>query len=263
MAIKLPTQTRTGALKKNPKFLLLYSPPKVGKTTVASQLKDNLLLDIEDGSDYVEQGLIIKCSKWEEVVEVGEQIREHKKQTGQFLYKYLTVDTATELEQWCDGLGKRLYLAAPMAGAKYKANPDLLPSITVLPGQDGAYGPGYLWLRIAYGKCIDYLLTLAPTLILLAHVKDKELVDKTGREIQADSVHSKNLDLTGKLKAITCAKADAIGYMYRKVTGAEAGKQVTKLFVNFHGAEIMAGSRPKHLDGREFEFDWNKIFLPE
>jgi len=263
MAIKLPTQPRSGALKKNPRVLLLYSAPKVGKTEAASKLQNNLLLDLEDGSDYASDGLILKVNKWEEIEQAGTQILEHKKQTGNWLYNYLTVDTATELEVWCDGLGKRQYLAAPMAGAKYKANPDLLPSITVLPGQDGAYGPGYLWLRIAYTKCFEYLQTLAPHLILLAHVKDKELVDKTGKEITVDSVHSKNLDLTGKLKAITCAKADSIGYMYRKVVGAEQGKQVEELWVNFHGSEIMAGSRPKHLAGVNMKFDWNSIFIPE
>lgn len=258
MAIKLPTESRTAPLRKNPRILLLYSAPKMGKTMAASQLKDNLLLDIEDGSDFVSQGMIMKANSWAEVEKIGQAIIDAGRP-----YKYLTVDTATELESWCDGLGKLLYLNAPMAGAKYKANPELLPSITVLPGQDGAYGPGYLWLRIAYIKCFEYLRTLAPHLILLAHVKDKELVDKTGKEITVDSVHSKNLDLTGKLKAITCAKADAIGYMYRKVVGAEAGKQVEKLFVNFHGSEIMAGSRAEHLAGKEIEFDWSRIFIEE
>lgn len=263
MPIKLPTQSRSGALKKNPKVLLLYSAPKVGKTEAASQLKDNLLLDLEEGSDYAEQGLIQQVNSWKEIEEVGKQILDNKKSTGNWLYQYLTVDTATELEVWCDELGKKLYLNAPMAGAKYKANPDLLPSITILPGKDGDYGPGYLWLRIAYTKCFEYLQTLAPHLILLAHVKDKELVDKKGNEITIDSVHSKNLDLTGKLKAITCARADSIGYLYRKTVGGEQGKAVDELWVNFHGTEIMAGSRPKHLAGQNMKFDWSRIFIPE
>lgn len=258
MAIQLPTKPRSKPLKINPKFLLLYGSPKCGKSEQASLLENNLLLDVEDGSDYCEQGLIIKATNWEEVLKIGKEILEQGRP-----YPYLTIDTATELESWCDGLGKRLYLNAPMAAAKYKANPDLLASITVLPGEKGAYGPGYLWLRIAYGMCITYLQTLAPHLILLAHVKDNELVDKQGNEVHAGSVRSKSIDLTGKLKAITCSKADAIGFMYRKPVSAENGKQIDQLRVNFHGDEVMAGARPKHLAGVDMEFDWNKIFLPE
>jgi AAA domain len=263
MTFKLPTQLRVKALATNPHFMLLYSNPKVGKTEAASQLAGNLLLDIENGSDYCSTGLILKCENWKQVEQMGKEILTQKELTGKWPYQYLTVDTATELEVWCDGLGKQLYLNAPMAKKEYKENPERLASITILPGQDGAYGPGYLWLRIAYTKCIEYLQTLAPHLILLAHVKDKELVDKTGKEIQSDSVHSKNLDLTGKLKAITCSKADSIGYMYRKVVGGTNGKQDEELWVNFHGSEIMAGSRPKHLAGANFKFDWEKIFIPE
>lgn len=257
MTIKLPTVPRTKAKRTNPRFLLIYSAPKVGKTEAAGQLENNLVLDLENGSDFAEKGMYIKAKSWEDVEEIGKEILAAGKP-----YKYLTIDTATELESWCDGLGKRMYLNAPMAAQKYKNNPELLASITVLPGEKGAYGPGYLWLRIAYAMCIDYLQTLAPTLILLAHVKDKVLVDKEGNEIHMSAVQSKNIDLTGKLRAITCSKADSIGYMYRKVSGSEKGKPVEELRINFHGLETMAGSRPKHLAGQDFVFDWNKIFLP-
>lgn len=258
MSINLPTKSRSAPLKINPKILLLYGAPKCGKTEAVSKLENNLVLDLEDGSDYADQGLFLKVNTWEEILKIGEEIKRQN-----YPYKYITVDTATELEAWCDGLGKRLYLNAPMAAKKYKDNPDLLASITVLPGEKGGYGPGYLWLRIAYGMCFEYLQTLSPHLILIAHVKDAALVDDKGNEIHAGAVKSKNLDLTGKLKAITCSKASAIGYIYRKPISAEGGKQVDQLRVNFHGDEVMSGSRPKHLAGIDMEFDWNKIYLPE
>lgn len=256
MPINLPTKSRSAPLRTNPKIILLYSAPKVGKTEAASLLENNLILDLEDGSDYCQQGLIIKAKNWDEVEKIGDEIIKAGKP-----YKFITVDTATELESWCDSLGKKLYLAAPMAAKKYKENPDLLASITVLPGEKGAYGPGYLWLRIAYGMCFTYLQKLADHLILLAHVKDAAIVDKEGNEVHAGSVMSKNLDLTGKLKAITCSKADSIGFMYRKVVGAENGVPVEELRVNFHGIEVMSGSRPKHLAGKDMLFDWSKIYL--
>lgn len=258
MSLILPTKSRSGALKKNPRILLLYGAPKCGKTEQVSKLENNLILDLENGSDYADQGMFIKVKTWDEIEKVGSEIIKAGRP-----YKYLTVDTATELENWCDGLGKQLYLNAPSAAAKYKANPDLLASITVLPGEKGAYGPGYLWLRIAYSMCFEYLQTLADTLIMICHVKDKDLVDNQGNEINAAAVHSKSIDLTGKLKAITCGKADSIGRVYRKVVGAENGQPIEELRVNFHGLEIMAGSRPKHLAGKDLKFEWDQIFLEE
>lgn len=253
--ITLPTK-KVPASRINPRILLLYGPPKIGKTTLAAELENNLILDIEDGTAELD-ALKISCKNWNELKKYGDEIIAQGKP-----YKYITLDTATELEDWCDGLGKSLYLNAPMAKKEYKNNPDLLASITVLPGQEGAYGPGYQWLRIAYGMCFNYLLTLADHLILIAHIKDSALVDKKGDEIKGGSVSSKNLDLTGKLKAITCSKASAIGLLYRKVTGAENGVATSEIWVNFSGLEVMAGTRNKHLINKDMKFEWNKIFLP-
>mgnify|MGYP000054835948 CR=1 FL=1 len=48
----LPTSI-VQAVTKSPKNLVIFSKPKVGKTTLLSQLPDSLLIDLEDGSDYV------------------------------------------------------------------------------------------------------------------------------------------------------------------------------------------------------------------
>ena len=37
------------AISNNPKVMLLYGAPKVGKTTALSQLKDCLIIDTEQG----------------------------------------------------------------------------------------------------------------------------------------------------------------------------------------------------------------------
>ena len=42
------------ALSVNPKILLLYGAPKVGKTTMLSELDKCLILDTEDGSRMIE-----------------------------------------------------------------------------------------------------------------------------------------------------------------------------------------------------------------
>lgn len=250
--IQLPTQKIISTVK-NPNFLVLYGPPKCGKTSSLAELDNNLILDIEKGSRYVD-ALKIQAESWEEVYEIGEEILKQGRP-----YKYISLDTATKLEEWAEELGKRLYLSAPMAAKKYKENPELLASILVLPGEKGSYGPGYLWLRIAYLKCLDYLLTLADTIILVAHIKDVAMVDKESKEIT-----STDLALTGKLKQITCGRADAIGYMYRVTAGAKDGKPISQLRVSFYsGTDVLASTRCKHLAGQDFEFDWKRIFIEE
>lgn len=255
MPIFLPTQP-IKATAKNPNTLLLYGSPKIGKTSAAAELENNLIIDIENGSKYVD-ALKIQAENWGEVYEIGQEIIAKGRP-----YKYITLDTATQLELWAEDLGKTLYLQAPMAKKEYKDNPDRLSSILVLPGEKGAYGPGYQWLRIAYFRCFNYLLTLVPKdgcLILIAHIKDTQLVDKEGREVS-----SGDLALTGKLKQITCSKADAIGYIYRITTGAKDGRPVSELRINFYsGNEVLSCSRCKHLAGEDFAFDWKKIFVEE
>lgn len=56
----------------NPKTLIVYSKPKVGKTTLFANLKNNLIIDIENGSDYLD-ALKIKANNIEELYEIGKK----------------------------------------------------------------------------------------------------------------------------------------------------------------------------------------------
>ena len=51
---------------------------------------------------------------------------------------------------------------------------------------------------------------MCETLILTAHCLEKQ-IDKEGKEM-----FELEMDLSGKLKRVMAAKADAIGYLYRK-----------------------------------------------
>lgn len=253
MAIVLPKMNEIiPAHLIDPRILLLYSAPKVGKTELCLALPNSLLLDLEDGSGFASgtkitvkpcgDGECKKCKRigfydagvcsLDKLNQIGGEIHKQDKP-----YDYIIVDTATELEAWCE-MDATLAYKASTIGSTFKG-----ASALELPK-----GAGYHWLRMSYGKYFAALRTL-PTkcLIVLAHVKDKMLVDKKGREVE-----SSDLDLTGKLKQITCSKADAIGYIYRKTIGAgEQGRALEEIRVNFHSSEINAGSRAKHLAGKD------------
>ena len=231
--ITLPKQ-KVKATRKSPKNMVIYGPPKIGKTTALSQLDDCLIIDLEDGSDMVD-ALKVQVNDLSELTEVGKAIMKDGKP-----YKYIAIDTITKLEEWCEEDAKRIYMATPMGKNFEQKNPGA--SVLSLPN-----GAGYLYLRIAYKKWIDRLNKLADHVILVGHLKDK-MLEKKGKEVAA-----KDLDLTGKIKSITCANADAIGYIYREDDGT---------MVSFNSLDdVTAGSRCDHLKGQTMPLEWSNIFI--
>jgi hypothetical protein len=125
-------------------------------------------------------------------------------------------------------------------------------SVITLPN-----GAGYLYIRQAFFQVLDFIDTLAPHIILSGHIKDAQVNDK------GDMVLSANIDLTGKIKSLICANADAIGYMYRKGD---------KTFISFKtNEEVTCGARPEHLRNEEIVVSemingelktyWDKIYI--
>jgi hypothetical protein len=239
MSIVLPTK-KVKADRVNPKRLIIYSKPKTGKTTAFAGLEDNLIIDLENGSDYVE-ALKVKANNLQELKAVGKAIKD-----AGYPYKYVTIDTVTALEDMVMPLAVSLYKQTAM-GKNYSGD-----SVLTL-----ANGAGYLYIRQAFFQVLDFIDTLAPQIILSGHIKDKQVDDK------GEMVMSANIDLTGKIKSLICANADAIGYMYR------SGNQT---IINFKtNEEVTCGARPEHLRNEEIVvsemnekgeliFHWDKIY---
>ncbi len=239
MSIILPT-LKEKATRINPKRLIIYSKPKTGKTTAFAGLENNLLMDLENGADYVE-ALKIKISSLKELLDAGKAIKEANNP-----YKFVTVDTVTALEDMVMPLAIKLYKETSM-GKNYDGD-----NVLSLPN-----GAGYLYLRQAFFQVLDFIDTLAPHIILSGHIKDKQVDDK------GEMVMSANIDLTGKIKSLICANVDAIGYMYRKDN---------KVIINFKtNDEVTCGARPEHLRNEEIvvselnskgeiQFHWDKIY---
>ena len=103
----LPKQV-VKAARKSPKNMIIYGPPKIGKTTALSQLENCLIIDLEDGSDMVD-ALKIKANSLAELAQIGKAIISEGKP-----YKYIAIDTITQLEVWCEQDAKKMYQATPM-----------------------------------------------------------------------------------------------------------------------------------------------------
>ena len=231
--MELPT-TKVKASRKSPKNMIIYGAPKIGKTTVLSQLDECLIIDLEDGSDMVD-ALKVKANSLKDLQEIGTAIMKEGRP-----YKYIAIDTISKLEEWCEAHGKQIYMRTPMGKNFDTKNPGM--SILALPN-----GAGYLYLRMAYKEWLDKLNKLADHIILVGHLKDK-MLEKKGKEVAV-----KDLDLTGKIKQITCANADAVGYIFRE--GEET-------MISFNSLDdTVAGSRCEHLKGQTMPMKWSSIFI--
>lgn len=241
----LPTE-KSIPQTSNPKFLVYFGKPKSGKTTIASKLENNLIIDLENGTDFL-SALVVKANNVPELSDIASSILKANKDAGKYVYDYITIDNGTKLEEMIMPLALQLYQQTPM-GKNYNDDVRKL-----------ANGAGWLFIREAFFKVLDMFKTLAPTLILICHVKDA-MINKEGKELSEMSI-----DLSGKTARLVAADADAIAYVYR---------QKNQTIMNFNGGgDFVVEARQPHLRGKEIviaESDetnenitsyWNKIFL--
>lgn len=243
--MELPKQ-KLPPTRINPKILLIYGIPKVGKTKMLTLLDKCLHLDLEDGASMYEC-LRVAISESNDITNVANTIIEDAMKVAKasgtkpvYPYKYIAVDTVDKLEDIVE-VEETAKLRKKTAGTK---DPFTGTSITEL-----AYGAGYGYIREGVKTKIDQLAAVCEYLILVSHVKDKYLDSKNGIDVT-----EKDLSLSGKLGSIIAAKADAIGYMYR------SGNTLRISFKSI--GTTVRGGRFEHLAGKDFEFDWDKIYLP-
>lgn len=234
-------KTKSEIKRKNPKILLLYGKPKIGKTTIVAGLEGNLIIDLENGTDFVE-ALAVKVSSLGELKKIVEEIRKAGRP-----YKYLTIDNVTVLQDMVIGYAGALYKET-VQGKNWQGD-----NVLKLPN-----GAGYQFLREAFFNVIDEICGLADHIILIGHLKDK-LINKNGEELAAAEI-----DLTGKISSLLSAKADALGYVYRKEN---------QDLINFNPSDqVICGTRIKHLsnqqvvisevdDKGEVKTFWDKIYV--
>lgn len=264
--ITLPTE-RKKVQNYNPRLMVLYGKPKSGKSSAMASLDSNLIIDLEDGyralpvmsvsAKNITELFAVKKALEEKISELG----------GKFPYKYITIDNATRLEEMALVYAASLYRKTQM-GQKWGLKRDkdgnlLLKDGKVVPDPNAdvrtlAQGSGYLYLRQAVKEMVHMFQPLCETLILVCHVKDKQI------NIDGSEQTQYSVDLAGKLGDIICGEADAIGFIYR---------EKNKTIVTFEGGgDTIREARPAHLRGKRFiigesdennnlKMDLSKIFI--
>ena len=244
MSLVLPTKPIPARID-NAKFMILFGKEKLGKTSALAKLENNLIIDLEDGTAFVD-ALAVQARTIQDLGSIAQAIRQKNEEVGHFFYKYITIDNATDLEEICLPYAATLYKQQPVAKNWTGTDVRTLPK-----------GAGYYYLRQAVLKVISMFRELTECLILLGHAKDKIV------EIEGVEKSERSLDLVGSLSDMVCRKCDALGYMYRK------GNEVHITFLG--GDDVSKGCRPKHIRNKDIVISrmeddvlttyWDEVFI--
>lgn len=246
--IVLPTERRK-ATDYNPRLMVLFGKPKSGKSSLMASLDNNLIIDLENGY----RALDVMCVEAKNVNDIFQiktliEQKNHENDDKPY-YRFITIDNATRLEEMSLPYAAALYRRTPM-GSSWGYKKDSNSGIFLRDAQGRAIvdpkadvrqlpsGAGYLYLRQALKNMVNMFKPLCDTLILVCHVKDKQ-IKKNDTETTEMAV-----DLAGKTGDIICGEADAIGYVSR---------QGNKTLISFKGGDnAIRGSRPLHLREKVF-----------
>lgn len=253
--IVLPTKPQPPS-RVNIESLCMYGLPKSGKTTAVSELENCLIVDVENGSAFV-NGMIVKppegvgpVSKFKWLKELAATIREQGKP-----YDYVAIDTLSQLDIDAEWVGTWNYMNS-IQGKKFNrdANGNIMkPSDTDYESVLSlANGYGYRYTREAIMDIFDSLKGLGKICtIFICHVADKMIAKKgTSEEVMV-----KDLALVGKTRDIIPRMVDATANVWN-----EEGQ----FMISFKGDnERVGGVRAKHLLGYTGPLDWNKVFITE
>ena len=212
------------AVSQNPSTLLMYGPPKIGKTTMLSSLDKCLIIDTESGSNMVE-GHIVNANNRKELINILKQAREGHE------FKYIAIDTIDKVVQWAE--------TAVCEENSVQALADL------------PFGKGWGLARDKVMNTIHAFKDVCDHLIIVGHRKTAKAVIEGQATVEPES-----LDITGRLKNMIMSDSDAIGYIFRN--------EEEQLMISFKSDDTLeAGSRSPHLRGQVLPFDWNKIYIKE
>ncbi len=229
--MELPTQ-RLKAKTKDPRLITLFGQSKVGKSTKLSELPNCLIIDTEQGTDFLD-GMIVQVNSMAELRQIPQAIASTNHQ-----YDFGAIDTIDQIVTWVE----REVVQEYNQQQRDRGNNQKILDISEMP-----FGAGFAMVRNKVMRVIAALKASFPKLIIIGHRK-KTIIGESKVEFSSSS-----LDLTGKLRNLICADSDAIGYVFRD-------KQ-NDLRISFQTSdELEVGSRCDHIRGKVLAFEWQLIY---
>ena len=198
------------------KFVCIYSLPKVGKTSLACQFPNNLLLGFEHGWNAIAGAKAVDITKWSDFKLV---LRQLEKPEARTMYDTVTLDTVGIAWQMCED-----YICAQNGVQKIGDIP---------------WGGGYTACKKEFEGALRKITQLGYGIVIIAHVEKRleKRADDSEVEILGPAIPKRAYDIVNQL-------VDIIGYI--DVTWDEEGNSERWLYTR-KTPTIMAGSRFKYL----------------
>ena len=211
------------------KYLLLYSKPKIGKTSFAAQLKKNLFLATEIGYNAINGITALPISKWTDIKMAVKQLSDPK---AKALYDTVTIDTISLAADLCEA-----FVCAREGVTKVNEIP---------------YGQGWKMVAKELQDTLRQITILGYGLILICHSKEKasQYTDSEGNNIT-----SVEPDLSKNIYSVCSAICDLIAYI-----GVEfdANGNAQRWLYTRQTPTVFAGSRWKYLS-EKIPFGYNEL----
>lgn len=265
--IELPTEPIEAELTE-PATMILFGPPKIGKTTAVLELPGCFDISLEKRGTSFVKGLKIQIPDDLSALQNVKWLRAVAKKikSAGRPYDFVAIDTLTKVDEWCEWAGTERYMNSTQGKEWNRWNRVDHPTKKELWGQRIPFGHedyesihtqgkgyGYKWSRLEILDIYHELEDLGRRCtIFICHTVDTQ-VKKINSE---EEINAKGISLTGLVKEIIARQVDAIGYVYR------GGDENDQLMVSFRGNEAkVGGMRGNHLKGYQGPLDWSKIFI--
>lgn len=201
--------------------MLFYGAPKTGKTTIASQFPNALLLAFETGYLAIPGVMAQPITKWSEFKQVLKQLDSDDARAA---YKNIVVDTVDIAYDLCE---------------KYICNNNGVSAIG-----DLGYGKGYALAKKEFDEALRKIPQMGYGLIMISHDQDKTFKDEDGNEYNQIVP-----TLGNQPRLVVDRMSDLIGYA--RPFQEEDGSTRTLLFLR-GTPRFIAGSRfadtPEYID---------------
>lgn len=162
---------------------LIYSNPKVGKSTFCAQIPGALFAPTEEGLNYLEVSRIPLVERWEDILELGKSLSSEEHE-----FKVLVVDTVDQLFSCCE---------------EYICKREGVKKIGDVP-----YGAGYKMARKEFIRVMTRFNAIGMGLIFTSHAKMTEVKTKTSTYTRQDT------SLSPSVSEAICGFMDHIFYAY-------------------------------------------------
>lgn len=205
----------------------IYGAPKVGKTTLGSEMPKPLLLAFERGYNALAGIVAQDVQSWSEVKQV---VRELKKDEVKEAYSTIIIDTVDVAATYCE---------------KYICGQNGVNALGEIP-----YGQGWTLLKKEFEDVFRTITQQGYAVYFIAHYK--EGVFKKGDGTEYSIIRPSVSDTYNR---IIENMADIYGYMYVDTTD---GVSTRKIKLRSQDGTVMCGCRFKHIV-EEVSADYNSL----